>query len=271
MGGAVGGVLAIAALVLVCAVPVLLSVRRRAVDEVVTPGSAEGTPGLAIHPERGHRLLPLLAWAFIIGMLAVGVGFAPIGTVRSRRSSSLVGAFFVYLGWARATGRAGDGTLTLTADGIHQLWGGSDVFVPWDDVRGLVTTPRELIVETRHPARRRRTLPLLGGRRAIVQADAISIPHAFLPALPYQEMVELYATSPGSRQELATDEPVERARRLLHEDRARAAPRRPGGRPEWRRTPGSPPSPLSAAAPRSRLDELNDQLPLRRRTEPAGR
>ncbi|MDQ0372636.1 hypothetical protein [Cellulomonas humilata] len=219
MEGAVGGVLAIAALVLVCAVPVLLSVRRRAVDEVVTVGSADGTRGLAIHPERGHRLLPVLAWAFAFGMLAVGVAY-----LRSAPYAAalflVVGALFVYLGWARATGRAGDGTLTLTAEGIHQLWAGSDVFVPWDDVRGLVTTPQELIVETRRPARQRRTLPLLGGRRKVLQADAVSIPHASLPALPYQEMVELYATNPESRHELATDEPVERARRLLREDRA---------------------------------------------------
>ena len=218
MEGVVGGVLAIAALVLLCAVPVLLSMRRRAVDEVVTRGSVDGTCGLAIHPERGHRLLPLLARVFVIGLLAVGVGY-----LRSAPYAAAVflavGAFFVYLSWARATGRAGDGTLTLTAEGIHQLWGGSDVFVPWDDVRGLVTTRRELIVETRRPARQRRTLPLVGGRRAIVQADAISMPHAFLPPLPYQEMIELYATDPGSRHELATDEPVERARRLLREDR----------------------------------------------------
>lgn len=222
MGGAVGGVLAIATLVLLCAVPVLLSVRRLAVDEVVTLEPAEGTCGLAIHPARGHRLLPLLALAFAVGMLAVGVGYlrsAPYAAA----SFLVVGAYLVYLSWARATGRAGDGTLTLTPEGMHQLWAGSDVFVPWDDVRGLVTTPKELIVETRRPARRRRTLPLLGGRRKVVQADAVSIPHAFLPPLPYQEMVELYATTPGSRQELATDEPVERARRLLREDRARRA------------------------------------------------
>ena len=219
MGGVVGGVLAIAALVLLCAVPVLLSVRRRAVDEVVTLASADGRSGLAIQPERGHRLLPLLAWAFALGMLAVGVGYlrsAPYAAA----AFLAVGAFFVYLAWARATGRAGDGTLTLTVEGIHQLWGGSDVFVPWDDVRGLVTTRREFIVETHRPARRRRTLPLLGGRRRIVQADAISMPHTFLPPLPYQEMIELYATVPEARQELTTDEPVERARRLLREDRA---------------------------------------------------
>jgi hypothetical protein len=219
VGGALGGALAIAVLVLVCAVPVLLSLRRRPVDDVVTLEPAAGTCALAIHPERGHRLLPVLAWAFALGLLAVGVASlrpAPYAAA----FCLVVGALLVYLGWARATGRAGDGTLTLTPEGIHQLWGGSDVFVPWDDVRGLVTTPRLLIVETRRPARRRRTLPLLGGRRTILQADAVSIPHSFLPALPYQEMVELYATSPEARRELATDEPVERARRLLRDDRA---------------------------------------------------
>ena len=211
--------MAIAALVLLCAVPVLLSVRRRAVEEVVTLKSADGTYGLAIHPERGHRLLPLLARAFALGMVAVGVAY-----LRSAPYAAafffVAGALLVYLSWARATGRAGDGTLTFTAEGIHQLWAGSDVFVPWDDVRGLVTTPTQLIVETRRPARHRRTLPLLGGHRKVFQADGVSIPHGFLPPLPYQEMVELYATSPESRHELATDEPVERARRLLREDRA---------------------------------------------------
>ena len=83
-----------------------------------------------------------------------------------------------------------------------------------------MTTPTQLIVETRRPPRQRRALRLLGGRRKVAQADAVSIPYASLPPLPYQEMVELYATSRESRQELATDEPVERARRLLRADRA---------------------------------------------------
>ena len=87
--------------------------------------------------------------------------------------------------------------------------------MPWDDVRGLVTTPKDLIVETRRRVRPRRSLPLLGGRRSVQRDDAVSLPYRFLPPLPYQEMIELYATSPASRGELSTDEPVERARRLL--------------------------------------------------------
>jgi hypothetical protein len=47
----------------------------------------------------------------------------------------------------------------------------------------------------------------------------VSLPDRFLPPLPYQEMIERYATSPASRGELSTDEPVERARRLLRNAR----------------------------------------------------
>jgi hypothetical protein len=48
-----------------------------------------------------------------------------------------------------------------------------------------------------------------------VTADAISLPRQNLPPLPYQEIVELYSTSPAAREELATEEPVRRARRML--------------------------------------------------------
>lgn len=218
MADAAGGALALAALGLLCAVPIYLSMRRRAVDDVVTLGWVDGARGLAVHPERGHRLLRVLAWAVSLGLVAVGVALlhpAPYGG----SLTLVVGAYLVYRSWALATGRTGDGTLTFTAEGIHQLWSASEIFVPWDDVRGLVTTPKDFIVETTHPVQHRRTLPLVGGHRRVRLEDAVSLPHTFLPLLPYQEMVELYATNPESRRELTSDAPVERARQILTEQR----------------------------------------------------
>jgi hypothetical protein len=219
VGDIAGGLAAIACLLLVCVVPIVLSVRTRPVDDVVTMAAAgRGQPGLEIHPDRGHWQLPIVGSMFVGGLLALGLWYL--------ESSPYAAAFvlvpsmyLVYRGWAHATGRAGDGTVTLTPEGIHQLWGGSEVLVPWDEVRGLVTTPKDLIVETLHRVRPRQTLPLLGGRRAIEQDDAVSLPSWFLPPLPYQEMIELYATSQASRQELVTDEVVKRARPLVLEAR----------------------------------------------------
>ena len=214
-----GGLIAIAVLLLLCAVPVALSLRPRPVQSVLTTASAGGSRGLAIHPCRGQGALRVLGWVFVGALLIAGAWYLS-SSLYAATLFLAPGAYLAYAGWAQATGRAGDGTVTLTPQGIHQLWGSSEVLVPWDDVRGLVTTPKELIVETRRHVRPRRTLPLLGGRRTIEQAEAVSLPYAFLPALPYQEMIELYATSPASRAELGTDEMLERTRRLLTEKRA---------------------------------------------------
>ena len=82
---------------------------------------------------------------------------------------------------------------------------------------GSTTTPTDLIVETTRPVVPvRRTLPI-NGRRGVVRGDAIGLPWRGLPPLPYQEMIELYSTSPAARDELATDEPVRRARALIDE------------------------------------------------------
>ena len=218
VGDVIGGLAAIAGLLLICAVPVVLSARPRPVQDVVTPGSAGGAPGLMIHPERGHWLLQPMGWVFIGGLCALGVWY--LGSAPYAAAFFLVAsAYLLYSGWAHATGRAGDGTITLTPNGIHQLSGGSEVLVPWDDVQGLVTTPKDLIIETRRRVHPRRTLPLLGGRRTIEQDAAVSMPYRFLPPLPYQEMIERYSTSQTARAELATDEPVERSRRLLRQAR----------------------------------------------------
>ena len=218
VGDVLGGLAAVAGLLLICAVPIVLSVRPRPVQDVVTPASAGSAPGLVIHPDRGHWLLRPLGWIFIGGVCALGVWY--VGSAPYAAAFFVVaGAYLLYSGWAHATGRAGDGTIRLTPNGIHQLWGGSELLVPWDEVRGLVTTPKELIIETRRRVQPRRTLPLLGGRRAVEEDAAVSMPHRFLPPLPYQEMIEMYSTSPTAREELATDEPVERARRLLREAR----------------------------------------------------
>jgi hypothetical protein len=214
----VGGLIAIASVLLLCAVPVALAALPRPIEDVLTTGWAGGRRGLAIHPDRGHRLLLVIGWLPIGGVLALGVWY--LGSSPYAAAFLLVtGAYMAYLGWAQATGRAGDGTLTLTSAGIHQFWAGSEIHVPWDDVRGLVTTPKVLIVETRRRVQPRRSLPLLGGRRSVQQDHAVSLPYRFLPPLPYQEMIERYATSPASRGELSTDEPVERARRLLRNAR----------------------------------------------------
>ena len=120
-----------------------------------------------------------------------------------------------YVGWCRATGRAGDGTITLTPDGIHQLYAGSEVLIPWEDVRGLVTTRTAFVVETSRPVLPVHHMPPRLSRRSVLTEDAVSLPRRNLPPLPFQQMNELYATNPVARDRLGTDETIGRARELL--------------------------------------------------------
>ena len=53
------------------------------------------------------------------------------------------------------------------------------------------------------------------GRRGVVTPEAVALPRRHLPPLPYQEMVELCATSAAARDELGTAEAIERARGML--------------------------------------------------------
>ena len=88
-------------------------------------------------------------------------------------------------------------------------------FVPWDDVRGLVTTRADFIVETTRPVVPVHHMPPILSRRRIVAEDAVSLPRRNLPPLPFQEMIELYSTSYAARDELGTGEATERARGIL--------------------------------------------------------
>jgi hypothetical protein len=194
---------------------VVLRWRRRPPDEVVTHGRARGRPGLAVHPWRGHWVSGAVGW-LLLGLLVLW-GLLAMGSNSYAAGLLLVCALpMCYVGWCRATGRAGDGTITLTPAGIHQRYAGSEVFIDWQDVRGLVTTPTDFIVETSHPVVPvQHMLPLVGGRRGVVTQDAVALPRRGLPPLPFQEMVELYATSPAARDLLGTDEAVQRTRGML--------------------------------------------------------
>ncbi|CAN7243568.1 hypothetical protein [Knoellia sp. LjRoot47] len=210
-----GGVLALAVILGIPIGVLVLSRRRRPVDEVITRGSAHGRDGLAVHPWRGHPSLDVVAWVFVAVVLGLGVFYLLGGQPYAAAFCLVGGGLMAYIVWARFVGRAGDGTLTLTAEGLHQHHAGSEVFVPWEDVRGLVTTPTDLIVETTRPAvPTQRMLPLLG-RRKVVQDDAVALPSRMLPPLPYQDMIALYSESVVAREELDTDAPVDRARDLL--------------------------------------------------------
>lgn len=214
MNDAAGGIAVLAVLALVIVVPITLARHRRGPEEVVTSGSVHGRSGMAIHPRRGHPLAVVAAWVVALGVTGLGLYF--LGSSPYAAAFFIAaGLFLVYLMWSRSSGRAGDGTITLTPDGIHQLWAGSEVSIPWDHVRGLVTTPRDFIVETTAPPRQIHHLPPFLSRRTVVTADAISLPRRNLPPLPFQEMVELYSTSAAARDELGTDEAVERARSML--------------------------------------------------------
>ena len=178
---------------------VVLGWRRRPADAVVTLGTARGRPGLAVHPWRGHWVSGAVG-RLLLALLVLW-GLSRIGSNTYAAGLLLIGALPMgYVGWCRATGRAGDGTITLTPAGIHQRYAGSEVFIDWQDVRGLVTTPTDFIVETSHPVVPvQHMLPLVGGRRGVVTPDAVALPRRGLPPLPFQEMVELYATSPAAR------------------------------------------------------------------------
>jgi hypothetical protein len=214
MSDTASGVAVLAVIAVLLVTPVALALHRRPPQEVVATGSAHGCPGMAIHPWRGHGSTVALGWVLAVGVTALGLFY-----LGSSLYAALVflaaGMFFLYLGWARATGRAGDGTLTLTPEGIHQLWAGSEVFVPWDDVRGLVTARTDLIVETTKPVVPLHHMPPFLSRRSIVTEGAVSLPRRHLPPLPLQEMIELYSTSSTARDELVTGEAIERARAIL--------------------------------------------------------
>ncbi len=214
MSDTAGGIGVLAVIGVLLATPIALALHRRKPEEVVRAGSSHGRPGMAIHPWRGHRYTIALVWVFVFGVIALGLSY--IGSSPYAAAFFIAaGLFFLYLGWARATGRAGDGTLTLTPEGIHQLWAGSEVFVPWDDVHRLVTTRTDLIVETTRPVVPVHHMPPFLSRRSIVTAGAVSLPRRNLPPLPFQEMIELYSTSSAARDELGTDETIERARGIL--------------------------------------------------------
>ena len=214
MSDTAGGIAVLAIIAVLLATPIALARHRRQPQEVVATGSAHGRPGMAIHPWRGHRLTVALGWVLALGVTALGLFY--LGSSLYAAALFLAaGLFFVYLGWARATGRAGDGTLTLTPEGIHQLWAGSDVFVPWEDVCGLVTTRTDFIVETTRPVVPVHHMPPFLSRRSVVTEGAVSLPRRNLPPLPFQEMIELYSTSSAARDELATGEAIERARAIL--------------------------------------------------------
>ena len=191
--------------------------RRRPPEAVVTVGTVRGQRGLAIHPWRGHWFSTAVAW-LLLALLVIW-GLSEIGSNNYAAGFFLVCALLMgYVGWCRVTGRAGDGTITLTPEGIHQLYAGSEVFIDWDDVRGLVTTPKDFIVETTRPViPTQHMLPLVGGRRGLVMDDAVTLPRRGLPPLPFQDMLYLYSTSSTARDELGGDEVVERARGLLAE------------------------------------------------------
>lgn len=214
MADAAGGIVVLVALALVVAMPIALAAHRRSPDEMVTTGTAGGRRGMSIHPRRGHPLTLVAAWVVALAVTGLG-GFYLGSSAYAAGFFIAAGAFLVYLAWSRTTGRAGDGTITLTPEGIHQLWAGSEVSIPWDHVRGLVTTRTDFIVETNAPVRQTHHLPPFLSRRKVVTADAVSLPRRSLPPIPFQEMVERYSTSPAARDELGTDESVERARRLL--------------------------------------------------------
>ncbi len=207
------GVLGLAVVVLLVAV-LVLNWRRRPAESVITTGTARGRTGLAVHPWRGHPNIMVAGWIMVAGVAVLGV--VALGESGYAAGLLLLGAaLMAYVGWARVTGRAGDGTLTLTPEGIHQVYAGSEVFVPWDDVRGLVTTPTDFIVETTRPVVPvQHTWPIMG-RRGVVTPEAIALPRRHLPPLPYQEMVELYSTSAAARDELGTAEAVQRVRGML--------------------------------------------------------
>jgi hypothetical protein len=214
MSDAAGGIAVLAVFALLIAAPIALTLHRRGPDEVVTTGSAHGHTGMAIHPRRGHPLAVAATWVVALGVTALGLYF--LGSARYAAAFFIAaGLFMLYLAWSRTSGRAGDGTLTLTPEGIHQLWAGSEVFIPWEDVRGLVTTRTDFIVETTAPVVPIHHMPPFLSRRSVVTEDAVSLPRRTLPPLPFQEMVELYSTSSAARAELGTDEAIQRARGML--------------------------------------------------------
>jgi hypothetical protein len=214
MSDAAGGIAVLAVFALLVATPIALAVHQRGAEKVVTTGSAHGRTGMAIHPRRGHPLTGAAMWVLALGFTALGLYF--LGSSGYAAAFFIaVGLFMLYLAWARTSGRAGDGTLTLTPEGIHQLWAGSEVFIPWGEVRGLVTTRTDFIVETSAPAVPVHHMPAFLSRRSVVTEDAVSLPRRNLPPLPFQEMVELYSTNPDARAELGTDEAIQRARAML--------------------------------------------------------
>jgi hypothetical protein len=223
-------------LISVTVISLVLTKRRRRPEAVVTLGSARGRPGLAIHPWRGHWFATAVGWLLLALIVLFGLYELKVHNYYAAVFLLGGGLMMGYVGWCRATGRSGDGTITLTFDGIHQLYAGSEVFIPWDDVRGLVTTPTDLIVKTgRQVVPVQHMLPLVGGRRGVVMPDAIALPSRGMPPLPFPEMFPLYSTGPAARDELGTDEAVQRAREIVAD-----LPRQPALLGLWPAVRGTP-------------------------------
>ncbi len=215
MSDAQVGALALAAFALLFLL-VLLGWRRRSPEDVITAGTGHGATGLAVHPWRDQRPGLVAVWLVALGVLACGLMW-----LRAQPYAGVLftafGLVLTFVAWGRTSGRFGDGTITLTPEGLHQRAGGSDVLIPWDDVRGLVSTPQQLIVETDLAVRPVRVLPRLFGPKRVLTEDAIGLPSSNLPPMPWPEMLHLYGEDPAARAELSTPEVVDRGRATMAE------------------------------------------------------
>lgn len=157
----------------------------------------------------------------LLAMITATVVSAGIEAWPSSRGGAVV--LFVIAGytavafWLFQSGRFGDGSVWITADGIHQTSLGFEQGVRWPDIESLFPMPTGAGLEATGKVVSRRRAPLIwAGNGPKHRTDAMSLQLGNIhPALqiPLMQAIQVWAEDESARREIGTASAVQR----LHE------------------------------------------------------